>query len=135
MKSKTNVHVRTCFFQSSHPLYFLCRFKNRQTSIKNDDSYVIHENGTLEINVAQPINSGKYTCIATNNLGIKENHVFLEVKGQIWTNHNRCLYFCSHHAVLFIHFLSSRAHPYPEAARVQGGAERNECHIRVQSQT
>lgn len=43
---------------------------------------MIHENGTLEINVAQPLNSGKYTCIASNNLGIKENHVFLEVKGQ-----------------------------------------------------
>lgn len=43
---------------------------------------MIHENGTLEIHVAQPVNSGKYTCIATNNLGIKENHVFLEVKGR-----------------------------------------------------
>uniref|UniRef100_A0A669DYW1 Neuronal cell adhesion molecule a n=1 Tax=Oreochromis niloticus TaxID=8128 RepID=A0A669DYW1_ORENI len=51
-----------------------------QISIRNTDPYVIHENGTLEINVAQPLNSGKYTCIATNNLGIKENHVFLEVK-------------------------------------------------------
>lgn len=63
-------------------LPFLCRFKDSQISIKNTDPYVIHENGTLEINVAQPLNSGKYTCIATNNLGIKENHVFLEVKGQ-----------------------------------------------------
>lgn len=45
---------------------------------------MIHVNGTLEIHVAQPLNSGKYTCIATNNLGIKENHVFLEVKGQTW---------------------------------------------------
>uniref|UniRef100_A0A4W6DAC4 Neural cell adhesion molecule L1 n=1 Tax=Lates calcarifer TaxID=8187 RepID=A0A4W6DAC4_LATCA len=51
-----------------------------QTAIKDGDSYVIHENGTLEISVAQLLNSGKYTCIATNNLGIKENHVFLEVK-------------------------------------------------------
>ena len=64
-----------------------CRFKDSQTSIKNGDPYVIHENGTLEIHVAQPLNSGKYTCIATNNLGIKENHVYLEVKGQIWTSH------------------------------------------------
>uniref|UniRef100_A0A7N8XTY4 Neural cell adhesion molecule L1 n=1 Tax=Mastacembelus armatus TaxID=205130 RepID=A0A7N8XTY4_9TELE len=55
-------------------------FKDSQTSIKNGDPYVIHENGTLEIHVAQPLNSGKYTCIATNNLGIKENHVYLEVK-------------------------------------------------------
>ena len=58
-----------------------CRFKD-QTRIKNGDQYVIHENGTLEILVAQPQNSGKYTCIATNNLGMKENHVYLEVKGQ-----------------------------------------------------
>lgn len=36
--------------------------------------------------MAQPMNSGKYTCIATNDLGIKENHVYLEVKGQIWTS-------------------------------------------------
>uniref|UniRef100_A0A3Q2CE86 Neural cell adhesion molecule L1 n=1 Tax=Cyprinodon variegatus TaxID=28743 RepID=A0A3Q2CE86_CYPVA len=50
------------------------------TNIKNSDPYVIHENGTLEINMAQPMHSGKYTCTATNNLGFKENHVFLEVK-------------------------------------------------------
>lgn len=59
-----------------------CRFKDSQITIKNGEHYVIHENGTLEIHVAQPLNSGKYTCIATNNLGIRENHVFLEVKGQ-----------------------------------------------------
>ncbi|XP_042259465.1 neuronal cell adhesion molecule a isoform X5 [Thunnus maccoyii] len=62
------------------PIPTITWFKDSQTSIKNDDPYVIHENGTLEIHVAQPLNSGKYTCIATNNLGIKENHVFLEVK-------------------------------------------------------
>ncbi|XP_071358490.1 neuronal cell adhesion molecule a isoform X8 [Trachinotus anak] len=62
------------------PIPTITWFKDSQTSIKNGDPYVIHENGTLEINVAQPLNSGKYTCIATNNLGIKENHVFLEVK-------------------------------------------------------
>ncbi|KAF3859567.1 hypothetical protein F7725_021966 [Dissostichus mawsoni] len=55
-------------------------FKDSQTSVKNGDPYVIHENGTLDIHVAQSLNSGKYTCIATNILGIKENHVFLEVK-------------------------------------------------------
>ena len=73
---------QTCS-NSLNCLLFLCRFKDSQISIKNGDSYVIHENGTLEIHVAQPVNSGKYTCIATNNLGIKENHVFLEVKGQM----------------------------------------------------
>ncbi|KAM9327316.1 neuronal cell adhesion molecule a [Pholidichthys leucotaenia] len=62
------------------PIPTITWFKDSQISIKNGDSYVIHENGTLEISVAQPQNSGKYTCIATNNLGIKENHVYLEVK-------------------------------------------------------
>ncbi|XP_068442971.1 neuronal cell adhesion molecule a isoform X3 [Clinocottus analis] len=62
------------------PIPTITWFKDSQTSVKNSDAYVIHENGTLEINVAQPLNSGKYTCIATNNLGIKENHVYLEVK-------------------------------------------------------
>ncbi|XP_035465512.2 neuronal cell adhesion molecule a isoform X11 [Scophthalmus maximus] len=62
------------------PIPTITWFKDSQTSIRNGDPYVIHENGTLEIHVAQPLNSGKYTCIATNNLGIRENHVFLEVK-------------------------------------------------------
>ncbi|XP_031721460.1 neuronal cell adhesion molecule a isoform X9 [Anarrhichthys ocellatus] len=62
------------------PIPTITWFKDIQTSVKNGDPYVIHENGTLEIHVAQPLNSGKYTCIATNNLGIKENHVYLEVK-------------------------------------------------------
>ncbi|XP_061570996.1 neuronal cell adhesion molecule a isoform X10 [Cololabis saira] len=62
------------------PIPVITWFKDSQISIRNGDPFVIYENGTLEINVAQPLNSGKYTCIATNNLGIKENHVFLEVK-------------------------------------------------------
>ncbi|KAL6116889.1 nrcam [Pungitius sinensis] len=62
------------------PIPAITWFKDSQTSVKNGDPYVIHDNGTLEINVAQPINSGKYTCIATNNFGIKENHMYLEVK-------------------------------------------------------
>ncbi|KAM6962249.1 neuronal cell adhesion molecule a isoform 4-T4 [Tautogolabrus adspersus] len=62
------------------PIPVITWFKDSQTSIKNGDPYVIHENGTLEIHVAQPLNSGKYTCIASNNLGRKENHVYLEVK-------------------------------------------------------
>ncbi|XP_017158328.1 neuronal cell adhesion molecule a isoform X9 [Poecilia reticulata] len=62
------------------PIPTIAWFKDGQTSIKDGDSYVIHENGTLEINVAQPLHSGKYTCTATNNLGFKENDVFLEVK-------------------------------------------------------
>ncbi|XP_034019093.1 neuronal cell adhesion molecule a isoform X8 [Thalassophryne amazonica] len=62
------------------PIPTITWFKDRQTSIHNGDPFVIHENGTLEIHVAQPLNSGKYTCIATNSLGIKENHAYLEVK-------------------------------------------------------
>ncbi|XP_062373436.1 neuronal cell adhesion molecule a [Sardina pilchardus] len=55
-------------------------FKDGQTSILNGDPYVLHTNGSLEIHVAQPLHSGKYTCVATNYLGSKENHVYLEVK-------------------------------------------------------
>uniref|UniRef100_A0A3Q2Q487 Neural cell adhesion molecule L1 n=1 Tax=Fundulus heteroclitus TaxID=8078 RepID=A0A3Q2Q487_FUNHE len=62
------------------PIPAITWFKDGQTSIRNSDPYVVHENGTLEINMAQPLHSGKYTCTATNNLGFKENHVFLEVK-------------------------------------------------------
>uniref|UniRef100_A0A8C7U7I3 Neuronal cell adhesion molecule n=1 Tax=Oncorhynchus mykiss TaxID=8022 RepID=A0A8C7U7I3_ONCMY len=54
-----------------------------------DDIQILHpslngrgweKNGTLEIHVAQALNSGKYTCVARNSLGISENHVYLEVK-------------------------------------------------------
>uniref|UniRef100_A0A667Y219 Neural cell adhesion molecule L1 n=1 Tax=Myripristis murdjan TaxID=586833 RepID=A0A667Y219_9TELE len=62
------------------PIPTITWFKDVKTSIQNGDPYVIHENGTLEIHVAQKLNSGKYTCIATNTLGIRENHVYLEVK-------------------------------------------------------
>ncbi|KAF6725191.1 Neuronal cell adhesion molecule [Oryzias melastigma] len=55
-------------------------FKDGRISIENGDQYVIHKNGTLEITVAQVLNTGKYTCVATNNLGMKENSVNLEVK-------------------------------------------------------
>ncbi|TSK13410.1 Neuronal cell adhesion molecule [Bagarius yarrelli] len=55
-------------------------FKDSRSSVLVEDQYMFHENGTLEIPVAQPLNSGKYTCVATNFLGISENHVYLEVK-------------------------------------------------------
>uniref|UniRef100_A0A9J8A892 Neuronal cell adhesion molecule a n=1 Tax=Cyprinus carpio carpio TaxID=630221 RepID=A0A9J8A892_CYPCA len=61
------------------PLPKITWFKNSQ-SIVDGDSYIIHKNNTLEINVARQLNSGKYTCIASNNLGNKENHVYLDVK-------------------------------------------------------
>ncbi|XP_077357012.1 neuronal cell adhesion molecule a isoform X24 [Festucalex cinctus] len=62
------------------PIPTVTWFKDGRVSIRSEDPYVIHKNGTLEINVAQSQNSGKYTCIAANNLGVKENHVSLEVK-------------------------------------------------------
>ncbi|XP_043092863.1 neuronal cell adhesion molecule a isoform X1 [Puntigrus tetrazona] len=61
------------------PLPKITWFKVNQ-SIVDSDSFIIHKNNTLEINVARPLNSGKYTCIASNSLGNKENHVYLEVK-------------------------------------------------------
>ena len=86
LQTASSIQLILPFLPTSFPLNapsFPSRFKDSQTSVKNGDPYVIHENGTLDIHVAQPLNSGKYTCIATNILGIKENHVFLEVKGQI----------------------------------------------------
>lgn len=58
------------------------RFKDSRSSTLVGDPYINHDNGTLEIHTAQPHNSGKYTCVAGNNLGIYENHVYLEVKGE-----------------------------------------------------
>ncbi|XP_041833048.1 neuronal cell adhesion molecule a isoform X2 [Melanotaenia boesemani] len=76
----TNNHALLHCASFGSPIPTITWFKDRQISIRSGDPYVIHENGSLEINVAQPVNSGMYTCIATNNLGIKENHVYLEVK-------------------------------------------------------
>ncbi|XP_030588361.1 neuronal cell adhesion molecule-like isoform X2 [Archocentrus centrarchus] len=55
-------------------------FKDSRSSILQEDPYILHDNGTLEIRVAQAQHSGKYTCVATNDLGIYENHVYMEVK-------------------------------------------------------
>ncbi|XP_070686199.1 neuronal cell adhesion molecule-like [Pempheris klunzingeri] len=55
-------------------------FKESRSSILDGDPYVFHDNGTLEIPIAQAHNSGKYTCVAENTLGISENHIYLEVK-------------------------------------------------------
>ncbi|XP_058263912.1 neuronal cell adhesion molecule a isoform X10 [Hemibagrus wyckioides] len=55
-------------------------FKDSRSGVLVGDPYVFHENGTLEVPVAQTLNTGKYTCVATNSLGISENHVYLEVK-------------------------------------------------------
>ncbi|XP_036432218.1 neuronal cell adhesion molecule-like isoform X8 [Colossoma macropomum] len=62
------------------PLPGITWFKDSRSSVLVGDPFVFHENGTLEIPVAQAFNSGKYTCVATNSFGISENHVYLEVK-------------------------------------------------------
>ncbi|KTG03674.1 hypothetical protein cypCar_00022822, partial [Cyprinus carpio] len=53
------------------------RFKD---SMLEGNAYVFHENGTLEIHMSHPSNSGKYTCVARNSLSLSENHVYLQVK-------------------------------------------------------
>uniref|UniRef100_A0A8C9R673 Neuronal cell adhesion molecule a n=1 Tax=Scleropages formosus TaxID=113540 RepID=A0A8C9R673_SCLFO len=55
-------------------------FKDGQNSALAGDRYEMHENGTLEIRAVLKLNSGRYTCMAMNALGNRENHVYLEVK-------------------------------------------------------
>lgn len=74
--------VFLCFLTSSNWLPLCLRFKESRSSTLDGDPYIIHDNGTLEIPSAQVHNGGKYTCAARNILGIYENHVYLEVKGE-----------------------------------------------------
>uniref|UniRef100_A0A8C2WC72 Neuronal cell adhesion molecule n=1 Tax=Cyclopterus lumpus TaxID=8103 RepID=A0A8C2WC72_CYCLU len=62
------------------PIPKITWFKDSRSSTLDGDPYILHDNGTLEIHVAQARNSGKYTCVARNILGINENHIYLEVK-------------------------------------------------------
>ncbi|XP_077939614.1 neuronal cell adhesion molecule isoform X14 [Gasterosteus aculeatus] len=62
------------------PIPKITWFKDSRSSTLDGDPYVLHDNGTLEIHTAQAHNSGKYTCVARNSLGIYENHIYLEVK-------------------------------------------------------
>ncbi|XP_037110298.1 neuronal cell adhesion molecule-like isoform X16 [Syngnathus acus] len=62
------------------PIPKITWFKESRSGTLDAETYEEHDNGTLEIRVAQPRNSGKYTCVARNSLGIYENHVYLEVK-------------------------------------------------------
>uniref|UniRef100_A0A8B9W3P2 Neuronal cell adhesion molecule n=1 Tax=Anas zonorhyncha TaxID=75864 RepID=A0A8B9W3P2_9AVES len=55
-------------------------FKGVKGSILRGNEYVFHDNGTLEIPVAQKDSSGTYTCVARNELGKIQNEVQLEVK-------------------------------------------------------
>uniref|UniRef100_A0A8C1SRC1 Neural cell adhesion molecule L1 n=1 Tax=Cyprinus carpio TaxID=7962 RepID=A0A8C1SRC1_CYPCA len=62
------------------PVPTITWFKDSRSSMLEGNAYVFHENGTLEIHMSHPSNSGKYTCVARNSLGLSENHVYLEVK-------------------------------------------------------
>nr|XP_061812687.1 neuronal cell adhesion molecule-like isoform X7 [Nerophis lumbriciformis] len=62
------------------PIPKITWFKESRSGTLGAETHKAHENGTLEIYVAQEKNSGKYTCVARNSLGIYENHVHLEVK-------------------------------------------------------
>ncbi|XP_071279711.1 neuronal cell adhesion molecule isoform X8 [Agelaius tricolor] len=55
-------------------------FKGVKGSILRGNEYVFHDNGTLEIPVAQKSNAGTYTCVARNELGKIQNEVQLEIK-------------------------------------------------------
>ncbi|XP_009325900.1 PREDICTED: neuronal cell adhesion molecule isoform X7 [Pygoscelis adeliae] len=55
-------------------------FKGVKGSILRGNEYVFHDNGTLEIPVAQKDSAGTYTCVARNELGKIQNEVQLEVK-------------------------------------------------------
>lgn len=68
-----------CAFFGS-PLPTIEWFKGTKGSALREDSYVLHENGTLEIPVAQKDSTGTYTCVARNKLGIAKNEVRLEIK-------------------------------------------------------
>ncbi|KAJ8002671.1 hypothetical protein DPEC_G00161310 [Dallia pectoralis] len=62
------------------PVPIITWFKDNKASTLAGDPYVLHDNGTLEVPMTDAVNSGKYTCVARNFLGISENHVYLEVK-------------------------------------------------------
>ncbi|XP_013366014.1 PREDICTED: neuronal cell adhesion molecule isoform X21 [Chinchilla lanigera] len=68
-----------CAFFGS-PLPTVEWFKGAKGSALHEDIYVLHENGTLEIPVAQKDNAGTYTCVARNKLGVAKNEVHLEIK-------------------------------------------------------
>ncbi|XP_032944120.1 neuronal cell adhesion molecule isoform X6 [Rhinolophus ferrumequinum] len=68
-----------CAFFGS-PLPTIEWFKGDKGSALHEDIYVLHENGTLGIPVAQKESTGTYTCVAKNKLGMAKNEVNLEVK-------------------------------------------------------
>ncbi|XP_020919221.1 neuronal cell adhesion molecule isoform X25 [Sus scrofa] len=68
-----------CAFFGS-PLPSIEWFKGAKGSALREDIYILHENGTLEIPVAQKDSTGTYTCVARNKLGMAKNEVHLEIK-------------------------------------------------------
>ncbi|XP_040599122.1 neuronal cell adhesion molecule isoform X41 [Mesocricetus auratus] len=66
------------FFGSPRPT--IEWFKGTRGSALHEDIYVLHDNGTLEIPVAQKDSTGTYTCVARNKLGMAKNEVHLEIK-------------------------------------------------------
>ncbi|XP_073095159.1 neuronal cell adhesion molecule isoform X13 [Manis javanica] len=68
-----------CAFFGS-PLPTVEWFKGAKGSALREDNYVLHENGTLEIPVAQKDSVGTYVCVARNKLGTAKNEVHLEIK-------------------------------------------------------
>ncbi|XP_053572699.1 neuronal cell adhesion molecule [Bombina bombina] len=62
------------------PIPIIEWFKGVHGSVLHGNGYVFHDNGTLEVPVAQKDNSGNYTCIARNKLGRVQNTVALQVK-------------------------------------------------------
>ncbi|XP_073429364.1 neuronal cell adhesion molecule isoform X1 [Dendrobates tinctorius] len=55
-------------------------FKGVQSSVLHGSDYVFHNNGTLEVPVAQKDSSGTYTCVARNKLGTDQKVITLEIK-------------------------------------------------------
>ncbi|XP_075414673.1 neuronal cell adhesion molecule [Tenrec ecaudatus] len=68
-----------CAFFGS-PLPTIEWFKGVKGSALREDTYILHENGTLEIPVAQKDSTGTYSCVARNKLGTAKNEIRLEVK-------------------------------------------------------
>ncbi|XP_072509134.1 neuronal cell adhesion molecule isoform X1 [Notamacropus eugenii] len=55
-------------------------FKGTKGSVLEENTHVFHDNGTLEIPVAQKDSAGTYTCVVRNKLGMAKNDVHLEIK-------------------------------------------------------
>ncbi|XP_068963118.1 neuronal cell adhesion molecule isoform X5 [Petaurus breviceps papuanus] len=68
-----------CAFFGS-PIPTIEWFKGTKGSVLQENTYVFHDNGTLEIPVAQKDSAGTYTCVVRNKLGMAKNDVHLEIK-------------------------------------------------------